>query len=112
LRYQGQPIALSAPFLVVTNNYRASGGGRFPGLDGKSIVVDSPDETREALVRYLREAGTLDASADNNWRIQAVPGVKLRFLSGASAIAHLARYPQVRLVKDNGDGSALFELMP
>jgi 2',3'-cyclic-nucleotide 2'-phosphodiesterase/3'-nucleotidase len=112
LRYQGQPIALSTPFLVVTNNYRASGGGRFPGLDGKSIVVDSPDETREALVRYLREAGTLDASADNNWRIQAVPGVKLRFLSGASAIAHLARYPQVRLVKDNGDGSALFELMP
>ena len=112
LRYQGQPIALSAPFLVVTNNYRASGGGRFPGLDGKSIVVDSPDETREALVRYLREAGTLDASADNNWRIQAVPGVKLRFLSGAGAIAHLARYPQVRLVKDNGDGSALFELMP
>ena len=112
LRYQGQPIALSTPFLVVTNNYRASGGGRFPGLDGKSIVIDSPDETREALVRYLREAGTLDASADNNWRIQAVPGVKLRFLSGASAIAHLARYPQVRLVKDNGDGSALFELMP
>lgn len=112
LRYQGQPIALSAPFLVVTNNYRASGGGWFPGLDGKNIVVDSPDETREALVRYLREAGTLDASADNNWRIQAVPGVKLRFLSGAGAIAHLARYPQVRLVKDNGDGSALFELMP
>ena len=112
LRHQGQPIALSAPFLVVTNNYRASGGGWFPGLDGKNIVVDSPDETREALVRYLREAGTLDASADNNWRIQAVPGVKLRFLSGAGAIAHLARYPQVRLVKDNGDGSALFELMP
>jgi 2',3'-cyclic-nucleotide 2'-phosphodiesterase/3'-nucleotidase len=112
LSYQGQPIDETAPFLVVTNNYRASGGGGFPGLDGKAIVVDSPDETREALVRYLRDAGTLDASADNNWRLQAVPGVKLRFLSGAGAVAHLARYPQIRLVKDNGDGSALFELMP
>ncbi len=112
LSYQGQPIADAAPFLVVTNNYRASGGGGFPGLDGKSIVVDSPDETREALVRYLRDAGTLDASADNNWRVQPVPGVKLRFLSGAGAVAHLARYPQIKLVQDRGDGSALFELVP
>jgi 2',3'-cyclic-nucleotide 2'-phosphodiesterase/3'-nucleotidase len=112
LRYRGKPVDPAAPYLVVTNNYRASGGGGFPGLDGKTIVVDSPDETREALVRYLRDAGTLDASADNNWRIQAVPGVKLRFLSGVGAIAHLARYPQITLVKDNGDGSALFELVP
>ena len=112
LSYQGQPIADAAPFLVVTNNYRASGGGGFPGLDGKSIVVDSPDETREALVRYLRDAGTLDASADNNWRVQPVPGVKLRFLSGAGAIAHLTRYPQIKLIQDRGDGSALFELQP
>jgi 2',3'-cyclic-nucleotide 2'-phosphodiesterase/3'-nucleotidase len=38
--------------------------------------------------------------------------VKLRFLSGAGGITHLAAYPQVKLVKDNGDGSALYELQP
>ena len=27
-------------------------------------------------------------------------------------MAHLARYPQIALVKDNGDGSALFEITP
>jgi len=27
-------------------------------------------------------------------------------------MAHLARYPQIRLVKDNGDGTALYELKP
>ena len=112
LAYQGQPVDPVAPFLVVTNSYRASGGGRFPGLDGKAVVVDSPDETREALVRYLRDAGTLDANTEDHWRIQPVPGVKLHFLSSAGAIPHLARYPQIRLVKDHGDGSALFELMP
>ena len=37
--------------------------------------------------------------------------MKLRFTSGAGGIAHLARNPQVRLVKDNGDGSALYELV-
>ena len=110
LRHQGQPIDAAASFIVVTNNYRASGGGNFPGLDGKNIVVDSPDENREALVQYLRSTATLDPSADNNWRIRPVPGVKLRFLSAAAGAAHLARYPQVRLVKDNGDGSALYEL--
>ena len=54
----------------------------------------------------------IDPAADNNWSVQAVPGVKLRFLSGAGGIAHLARFPQINLVKDNGDGSALYELTP
>ncbi|MDQ2780404.1 MAG: bifunctional 2',3'-cyclic-nucleotide 2'-phosphodiesterase/3'-nucleotidase [Pseudomonadota bacterium] len=111
LRYEAQPIDPAARFLVVTNNYRASGGGNFPGLDGSSIVVDAPDENRVALVQYLTEKKEFDPTADGNWRIGPVPGVKLRFLSGAGGIAHLARYPQIRLVRDNGDGSALYELV-
>ena len=111
LRHAGQPLADDMRFIVVTNNYRAAGGGRFPGLDGLQTVMDAPDETREALVQYMRASGTLNPSADGNWRIRPVPGVKLRFTSGAGGRAHLAQYPQVRLVKDNGDGSALYELV-
>ena len=110
LRYQGRPIDDTARFIVVTNNYRASGGGNFPGLDGSNIVMDAPEENREALVEYFREVKRFDPSADGNWRIQPVPGIKLRFTSGAGGIAHLARQPGVRLVKDNRDGSALYEL--
>ncbi len=112
LRYQGHPIDESARFVVVTNNYRASGGGNFPGLDSNNTVLSAPDENREALAQYLRAAKTVDPSADGNWRIQAVPGVKLQFVSGTGGIAHLARYPNIALVKDNGDGTALFELKP
>lgn len=112
LQYQGKAIDEQARFIVVTNNYRASGGGGFPGLDGKNIVMDAPDENRDALVQYMRATEVLDPAADDNWRILPVPGVKLRFQSGAAAVAHLARYPQIKLVKDNGDGSALFELVP
>ena len=112
LRYGDKPIDEAASFIVVTNNYRSSGGGYFPGLDGKNIVMDSADENREALIRFLRSAEKFDPAADNNWRIQAVPGIKLRFVSGAGGIAHLSRYPQIKLVKDNGDGSALYELVP
>ena len=112
LRFGGQPIDERAEFIVVTNNYRASGGGNFPGLDGSSIVVDAPDENREALVQYLLQTRRIEPAADANWRIQPVPGVKLRFTAGAGGIAHLARVPGIALVKDNGDGSALFELKP
>ncbi|MBI5256715.1 MAG: bifunctional 2',3'-cyclic-nucleotide 2'-phosphodiesterase/3'-nucleotidase [Burkholderiales bacterium] len=112
LRHNGQPVDDAAWFIVVTNNYRASGGGNFPGLDGSSIVLDAPDENREALSRYLVAQKEFNPSADNNWRIQPVPGVRLRFTSGAGGIAHLARYPQIKLVQENRDGSALYELVP
>jgi 2',3'-cyclic-nucleotide 2'-phosphodiesterase/3'-nucleotidase len=89
----------------------APGGGGFPVLDGRNIVGDAPDENREALVQYMRASETPNPAADGNWRIQPVPGVRLLFDSGAGGIAHLARHPQIRLVQDNGDGSATFELV-
>lgn len=112
LRYEGKPIDETARFVVVTNNYRASGGGNFPGLDGNNIVLSAPDENREALMQYLSTAKTVDPTADGNWRVLPVPGVKLQFSSGTGGIAHLARYPNITLLKDKGDGTALFELKP
>lgn len=112
LRFEGRPLDDAAEFLVVTNNYRASGGGNFPGLDGSQVVLDAPDENREAVVQYLRENRRIAPRADGNWRIQPVPGVTLRFASGAGAIAHLRDRPGVVLVREVGDGSALFELRP
>jgi 2',3'-cyclic-nucleotide 2'-phosphodiesterase/3'-nucleotidase len=112
LRHNDKPIADEAWFAVVTNNYRASGGGGFPGLDGSNIILSAPDENREAVLQHLRSSPMIDPQADGNWRVLPVPGVKLRFTSGEAALAHLARYPQVRHVSTRGDGTALFELVP
>ena len=112
LRFQGKPIDEQARFVVVTNSYRAEGGESFPGLDGKNIVLTAPDENREALVQHLKSMPEVDPEADDNWRILPVPGVKLHFISGSGGVAHLARSPQISLVKDNGDGSAVYELKP
>ena len=112
----GKPVDDAAFFAVVTNNYRASGGGNFPGLDGSNVILDAPDENREALLQYLQAAKRIDPAADDNWRIAAVTGVKLRFTSGSGGAAVLAQRPaaapRITLVKDNGDGSALYELAP
>ena len=110
LRFNGQPIDEKAEFAVVTNNYRASGGGAFPGLDGSNVILNAPDENRQALLDYLQATRRVQPSADDNWRIQPVPGVKLRFVGGSAALKVLPLVPQVKLVKDNGDGTALFEL--
>lgn len=112
LTYQGKPVDAQADFLVVTNNYRASGGGNFPGLDSSKIVIDSPDENREAVLSHLRAARTVNAQADGNWRVLPVAGVKLRFISGALAIKYLPLVPTIKLVRELGDGSALYELAP
>jgi len=110
LSYQGKPIDEAAPFLVVTNNYRANGGGHFPGLDASRIVNATPTETRQALSDYLARLGRVEVKADNNWRIKPVPGIKLRFVSAASAERYLPLVPRIKLVRKQEAGWALYEL--
>lgn len=118
LRYQGRPVAPDAQFIVATNNYRAFGGGNFPGLNASKVVLEAPEENRQVLIEYLRMMDMLSTNkqvnptADGNWRIQPVPGVRMTFLSASAAQRYLGSHPGVRLIKDNGDGSALFEIAP
>ena len=112
LRYKGEAVKPEAKFIVATNNYRAYGGGNFPGLNATKVVIDAPEENREALITYLTTSGTINPSADDNWRILPVPGISMTFMSASAATKYLPKHPQIRLVKDNGDGSALYELAP
>lgn len=113
LTWRGKPLDEQASFLVVTNNYRAYGGGHFPALAADKVVVDAPDETREAVAHFLAAQPSLSAAvAAPSWRIRPVPGVAMQFVSGNGASAHLKETPQVARVKDNGDGSSTFELKP
>ena len=74
------------------------------GINAAMVVSD--EATTGQSIPRVRRRSSYEA------RSLPVPGVKLRFPSGAAAVAHLARYPQIKLVKDNGDGSALYELRP
>ena len=118
LQFDGKPIDLDAKFIVATNNYRAFGGGNFPGLNASKVVLEAPDENRQVLVEYLRMMDSLSANksinptADGNWRIVPVPGVQLTFASASAGQRFLKNHPQIHLLKDNGDGSALYEISP
>jgi 2',3'-cyclic-nucleotide 2'-phosphodiesterase/3'-nucleotidase len=75
LQLRGAPVAAGQEFLVATNNYRASGGGNFPGLDGSRTVVASPDASRDVLIAYVKAAKRLTREANGaqrSWRFAKV----------------------------------------
>ena len=114
LRYKGKPIKPSQPFIVVTNNYRASGGGEFPGLTGDNIVLSAPDGNREVVIHWLEAKKTLTRK-DVEKRSWSFAPMKIRgavtftSASGKEDVAKELGLP-IRQVRDNGDGTAVYAI--
>ncbi|MDG0794317.1 bifunctional 2',3'-cyclic-nucleotide 2'-phosphodiesterase/3'-nucleotidase [Cohnella ginsengisoli] len=86
LEYNGEPIDPAQDFIVVTNNYRAGGGGNFPGLKGSTLAIDSQDENRQVLMDYISQMKTVSPSADGNWTFAPIEGmVNVTFTSAPAA---------------------------
>jgi len=116
LNWAGRPIDPSQAFIVATNNYRASGGGGFPGVDGRSTVIDAPDMNRQVLIDWILQRGSLrratDAS-DRSWRfaaLQTAGPVTFRSAAGKLALAHAAGLTQVRPMSEATDGMATYAI--
>jgi len=113
LRYRGKPVDAKQSFIVVTNNYRASGGGRFPGLDGSTIAVSAPDANRDVLIAWVREHKHLSRKtdgSDRNWRFTPVQTKGPVTFTSAAGKTELAAGLGVRWIRDNGDGFATYEV--
>ncbi|TAL75920.1 MAG: bifunctional 2',3'-cyclic-nucleotide 2'-phosphodiesterase/3'-nucleotidase [Rhodanobacter sp.] len=113
LTWDGKPVTPGQRFVVATNNYRASGGGGFPGLDGKTIVLAAPEGTREILARWIAAHGTLDRATlpPASWRfapLKTAGPVTFISAAGKAAIAHADGLPGVRELRANGDGTAVY----
>jgi 2',3'-cyclic-nucleotide 2'-phosphodiesterase/3'-nucleotidase len=73
LTFRGAPIDPKQFFVVVTNSYRAGGGGNFPGCDGSTVVLEAPDSNRDVLLRYIVETRRVEPKSDGNWRFTRWP---------------------------------------
>ncbi len=114
LRFNGAPIDAEARFIVATNNYRAGGGGGFPGADGSTIVFEAPDTNRDVIVRFIVDEGTISPASDGNWRLAPAGGATVLYDTGPAAAAYLdevrARGLAVEPAGDGEDGFARFRI--
>jgi len=111
LSYQGTPIKPEQPFIVVTNNYRASGGGDFPGLDGSNVVLAAPDGSREILAAWLQAMGTVTTKdiEPTSWRfapVKAAGPLTFACPPGKLDIARAQQLPPIRELSHDGNGTA------
>ncbi len=88
LTFNGAPVDPKQAFLVVTNNYRASGGGGFPGCDGTSVAIEAPDANRDVILKYIESVDEIAPTADGNWRLAPWPAsVVVTYLTSPAAAA-------------------------
>lgn len=135
LRFNGEPVDPQQRFLVVTNNYRAGGGGTFPGLDGSKTVYRSQDEVRQIIAEYAQASvrdggagngtlsnetgsqpeqeglGTISVEAHDHWRLSYPEGAIVVFESSASELAReLAGGKGLSWLRDTEKGYAAYQL--
>ena len=117
LAYRGKAVEPGQQFIVATNNYRASGGGGFPGLDGSKTVLASPDASRDVLIAYIKSVKQLTIAAHgarHSWRfarVKTAGPVVFRSKPGVIELARAAglqNVTQLRLDDGGGKGLALY----
>jgi 2',3'-cyclic-nucleotide 2'-phosphodiesterase/3'-nucleotidase len=99
LRFEGAPIDPKQMFLVVTNNYRASGGGGFPGCKSANVVVEAQDDNRSILMRYVADRGLIAPACDGNWRLAPWPAATIVVYDTAPAAADVSPPQGMRVTK-------------
>ena len=97
LTFKGVPVDPDQSFLVVTNNYRASGGGGFPGCDGTSVVIEAPDANRDVLLKYVESKTEIAPKPNSVWRFAPWPSAVVATYLTSSAASELPAPPGLKL---------------
>ena len=111
LRFQGQPVTDVMEFVVATNNYRASGGGSFPGLDGSNVVFETTDTNQEIIKDWLIGQGTVDATVTPIWSFVPIARpVEVVFESSPEARSLVGTGARIRHAGEGQNGFALYSV--
>ena len=109
LQFDGKPIDPNQQFVVVTNNYRASGD--FPGVRNATDTIDYAYENREAIMDYMIDVGTIDPSADSNWTFAPFgENVNVIFETSEKAKPFIPKDSGIDYLSPTGEGFATYTL--
>ncbi|GAB3747874.1 5'-nucleotidase C-terminal domain-containing protein [Yimella radicis] len=71
LEYGAEPLVDEATFVIAINNYRASGGGSFPGVTTAPVIYNQQVEIRQLLIDWVTANKVIDPAlfASDDWRL-------------------------------------------
>jgi 2',3'-cyclic-nucleotide 2'-phosphodiesterase/3'-nucleotidase len=111
LAFEGKPVNADQQFVVATNNYRAGGGGNFPGLDGSTVIIEAPDENRTVLGNYILSEKTIDPKADGNWSFAPIGDAsEVTFVTSPKASSAVNAPDDISFIGEDKDGFAKYVL--
>jgi 2',3'-cyclic-nucleotide 2'-phosphodiesterase (5'-nucleotidase family) len=110
--FEGKPLTQDMEFLVVTNNYRGSGGGNFPHV-ADNIILETTVINREAIIKYIQTHDSIDPVPTFNWTIKPVETkAPLYFKSKPDAAGYIERanIEGITFTEVNEDGWGIFQV--
>ncbi|MBM7642293.1 bifunctional 2',3'-cyclic-nucleotide 2'-phosphodiesterase/3'-nucleotidase [Streptococcus loxodontisalivarius] len=111
LKYQGQDVTDDQEFMVISNNYRAS--GNFPGVRNASVNYLLNLENRQVIINYIVAEKTINPSADANWTFtDSIKGLDLRFLTADTAQSLISNMANINyLGASDSEGFGVFQFV-
>lgn len=90
LRHNGALVTPNQRFIIATNSYRVGGGGGFAMAGRAEIIQHSPENTRDIVIRHLRESSPLVCAPRRIWRFAPLADTAAWFESAAIAVPKVA----------------------
>lgn len=119
LRYQGKLISEAEEFLVVTNNYRAGGGGNFPHLDGSTVVYEGAHIVRDIIRDHVSQLAEQHPngyrmSLKRHWHLALPRGAQVYLDSAATATARqeARQHRDIEFMQVTEQGFGRFRILP
>ncbi|MEX3017853.1 bifunctional 2',3'-cyclic-nucleotide 2'-phosphodiesterase/3'-nucleotidase [Gymnodinialimonas hymeniacidonis] len=99
LRFEdGRAVGPADEMLIVTNSYRAAGGGHFPSAAQAIMVKTSSISVRDAVAKYIAQSEqSLAPTVQPSFSLTPLGGVDLLFETGPAAEKHKNRQAQLGL---------------
>jgi 2',3'-cyclic-nucleotide 2'-phosphodiesterase len=112
--YNGEPLNEDMSFLVVTNDYRAGGGGNFPPcVEEDPVYKPSGEVNRQIIMEYIKAKGTVNPEPTYNWHIKSFdPAGTVTFRSHPDAMEYINEYgiENVEFIKTDENGMGVYRL--
>ena len=94
----GRPVRPDDQMLVVTNSYRAAGGGNVAAATSAQVISAPHGSVRDAIAQYLSEAGgPYDPEIEPTFTLAPPGGTQIIFETGPAAADHPARLDDLGL---------------